>query len=488
MLQNPKFGVVSLGCPKNQTDTEVMLGLLKEAGFDLTFDNDEADICLVNTCSFIEDARRESVRNIVDLASDGKQLIVAGCLAQHFKDELLDELPEARAVVGTGDIHKIVDIAKAIVADSSLRIVQVSATPNDHIDEVMPRVSTSVGASSYLKIAEGCDHACTFCIIPMLRGKFRSRSIDSLVQEAKILVAAGTQEIILVSQDSSYYGLDLYNRFALPELLEALHEIEGLEWIRIMYFYPTETNRVLLETMKRLPKVVKYVDIPLQHSHPDVLKAMARPLHPEKSVELIREILPEAAIRSTFIVGFPGETDEHFEHLHEFIKKHKFDRLGVFTYSKQTEVSSGHMKNQVAQKVKKIRRNKIMETQHAISNDRNQSLVGKTLDVLLEGYDEVKELYYGRSQWDAPQIDNTVYVSPEGIDHDYLGDIVKIKINEAKPYDLFGTIDSGAAHCGDVGSGENGKHNEAIAKHEIQLKAETKPSSKTKKELRAVSI
>lgn len=438
LTATPKFGVVTLGCPKNQTDTEVMLGLLKEAGFDLTFDNDEADICLINTCSFIEDARRESVRTIVELASDGKQLIVAGCLAQHFKDELLDELPEARAVVGTGDIHKIVDIAKAIVEDSSLRIVQVSATPNDHIDEVMPRVSTSVGASSYLKIAEGCDHACTFCIIPMLRGKFRSRSIDSLVKEARLLVAAGTKEIILISQDSSYYGLDLYGKMALPELLEALHEIEGLEWIRIMYFYPSETNRRLLETIARLPKVVKYVDIPLQHSHPEVLSAMARPLHPEKTVALIREILPEAAIRSTFIVGFPGETDEQFEHLHEFIKETKFDRLGVFAYSRQTEVSSGNMKNQIPQKTKKLRRNKIMETQHAISNERNQRLLGQELDVLLEGYDEVKQLYFGRSQWDAPQIDNTVYVRPDELDHNWLGEIVRVKINEAKPYDLFG--------------------------------------------------
>lgn len=438
MLKTPKFGVVSLGCPKNQADTEVMLGLLKNAGFDLTFDNDEADICLINTCSFIEDARRESVRNIVDLASDGKQLIIAGCLAQHFKEELLNELPEARAVVGTGDIHKIVDVAKAIVEDSSLRIVQISAVPNDHIDEVMPRVSTSVGASSYLKIAEGCDHACTFCIIPMLRGKFRSRSIDSLVQEAKILVAAGSKEIILVSQDSSYYGLDIYGKMALPELLEALHEIEGLEWIRIMYFYPTETNRRLLETMKRLPKVVKYVDIPLQHSHPEILSSMARPLRPEASVELIREILPEAALRSTFIVGFPGETEEHFQHLLEFVTKHKFDRLGVFTYSKQTEVPSGNMKNQVPQKVKKLRRNKIMEAQHLISAARNQSLVGQTISVLLEGYDEAKALYFGRSQWDAPQIDNTVFVCADNLDHSWLGEIVEVEIQEAKPYDLFG--------------------------------------------------
>jgi ribosomal protein S12 methylthiotransferase len=319
MINSPKIGVVTLGCPKNQTDTEVMLGLLNEAGFKMTFDNDEADMVLVNTCSFIEDARRESVRTLVELACDGKEVIIAGCLAQHFKEELLNELPEARAVVGTGDIHKIVDVIKAVASDSSLRMVQVSATPNDHVDEVMPRMQTGIGASAYLKVAEGCDHRCTFCIIPQLRGDFRSRSIESLVKEARLLVASGTREIILISQDTSYYGLDIYGRMALPELLEALHEIEDLDWIRIMYFYPTETNEHLLRTIARLPKVVKYVDIPLQHSHPDVLKAMARPISPEKQVKLIREILPEAAIRSTFIVGFPGETEEQFEHLCNFI-------------------------------------------------------------------------------------------------------------------------------------------------------------------------
>src|SRR5579883_3345028 len=215
MLRNPKIGVVSLGCPKNATDTEVMLGLLNQAGFSLTLDNDEADIVLVNTCSFIEDARRESVRTLVELADDGKELIIAGCLAQHFKDELLEELPEAKALVGTGDIHKIVEVMKAIVEDSSLRIIQVSPVPNDHVDTVLPRRQTSLGASAYLKVAEGCDHRCTFCIIPQLRGDFRSRTIESLVSEARQLVAQGVKEIILISQDTSYYGLDLYGRFAL---------------------------------------------------------------------------------------------------------------------------------------------------------------------------------------------------------------------------------------------------------------------------------
>lgn len=438
MLHSPKIGIVSLGCPKNQTDTEVMLGLLREAGFTITFDIDESEMCLVNTCSFIEDARRESVRNLVELACDGKELIIAGCLAQHFKEELLKELPEARAIVGTGDIHKIVEVVKAVAADSSLRVVQVSATPNDHIDEVQPRMQTGVGASAYLKVAEGCDHTCTFCIIPMLRGKFRSRSIDSLVKEARVLVASGTKEIILISQDTTYYGLDNYGRMALPELLEALHEIEGLDWIRIMYFYPTETNEPLLRAMARLPKVVKYVDIPLQHSHPEVLSAMARPHKPEKALKLIRDILPDAAVRSTFIVGFPGETDEHFEHLLQFIQENEFDRLGVFTYSRQTEVPSGNMENQVSERVKKERRRKIMEAQHAISSRRNQRLIGQQVDVLIEGFDEAKKLYYGRTQWDAPQIDNQVYVDADSLDERAFAEIVRVEITAAKPYDLFG--------------------------------------------------
>jgi ribosomal protein S12 methylthiotransferase len=437
-MRNPRIGVVSLGCPKNTTDTEVMLGLLNEAGFPITFDVEEADMCLVNTCSFIGDARKESVRTLIELADQGKELIIAGCMAQHFKQELMDEIPEARALVGTGDISKIVDVVRQIANDSSLRVVQVSDTPNDYQEDVLPRMQTGMGASAYLKIAEGCDHRCTFCIIPILRGDFRSRTIESLVKEARVLVASGVREIILVSQDSTYYGLDIYKRLALPELLEALHEIEDLNWIRVMYAYPTEVNVELIKTMARLPKVVKYVDIPLQHSHPEVLTAMARPLNPGKAVQRIRELMPDVRIRSTFIVGFPGETHEQFEHLAAFIKEHQFDRLGVFTYSKQEEVSSGHMPNQVPEKVKKARRKKIMQIQHAISEESNAQFVGREIDVLIESYDDKKQLYCGRSQWDAPQIDNQVYVSdPEGVV--CMGDFARVKIDKSAPYDLFGT-------------------------------------------------
>lgn len=438
-MRNPKLGVVSLGCPKNTTDTEVMLGLLKESGIDVTFDNDEADMCLVNTCSFIGDARKESVRTLVELADQGKELIIAGCLAQHFKEELLEEIPEARALVGTGDIHKIVDVIQAISRDSKLRVMEVSEIPNDYSDEVLPRMMTGVGASAYLKIAEGCDHACSFCIIPMLRGKFRSRSIESLTKEARILVKAGVREIILVSQDSTYYGLDLYNRLALPELLASLNEIEGLEWIRVMYAYPTEATVEILEAIRDLNKVVKYIDIPLQHSDPAILKAMARPLKPESVVERIRKTIPDVKIRSTFIVGFPGETEENFQHLMRFIETSRFDRLGVFGYSKQTEVPSGNMSGQVSQKEKNRRRAEVMKLQHGISSELNQAMVGKEIDVLIESFDEKKGIYIGRSQWDAPDIDNQVYVEDADDSFVDMGEIVRVRIDEAKPYDLFGT-------------------------------------------------
>ncbi len=438
-MRNPQIGVVSLGCPKNATDTEVMLGLLNQAGFPVTFDIDEADMCLVNTCSFIGDARKESVRTLVELAEQGKELIIAGCLAQHFKEELLSEIPEARAIIGTGDLASIVDVVTAVASDSSLRIVQVSETPNDYQDEVLPRLQTGIGASAYLKIAEGCDHRCSFCIIPILRGDFRSRTIESLVKEARILCASGVREIILVSQDSTYYGLDIYKKKALPELLEKLHDIEALKWIRVMYAYPSEVDDHLLQTMAKLPKLVKYVDIPLQHSHPRILKAMARPLDPGSVIERIRDLIPDVRIRSTFIVGFPGETEEEFEDLANFVQKYRFDRLGVFTYSRQTEVASGHMPKQVAEKVKKARRQRIMKIQHQISEELNQRFVGQTVEVLIESCDDKKKLYCGRSQWDAPQIDNQVYVSDPDGDLVSMGELVRVRIENAKPYDLYGT-------------------------------------------------
>jgi ribosomal protein S12 methylthiotransferase len=438
-MRKPQIGVVSLGCPKNATDTEVMLGLLDQAGFPVTFENEKADLCLVNTCSFIGDARQESVRTLVELAEQGKELIIAGCLAQHFREELLKEIPEARAVIGTGDIGKIVEVVTQVAQDSSLRIVEVSEVPNDYSDDVLPRLQTGLGASAYLKIAEGCDHNCSFCIIPILRGRFRSRSIESLVKEARVLVASGVKELILVSQDSTYYGLDLYKRMALAELLEALHEIEGLEWIRLMYAYPTEATEALLKKIAVLPKVVKYIDIPLQHSHPEILGAMARPQNPQRVVGKIRELIPDVKIRSTFIVGFPGETQAHFEHLMQFIEEMRFERLGVFAYSRQMEVASGSMPEQVPEKIKKSRRNLIMKTQHSIAVELNNAMVQQVIPVLTETYDPEKNLYCGRSPWDAPQIDNQVYFQPDVQKSVQLGELITVRIERASAYDLYGT-------------------------------------------------
>ncbi len=436
-MHKPKIGIITLGCPKNTADTEVMLGLLNEAGFPVTFDEEEADICLVNTCSFVGEARQESVRTLMELAADGKELVIAGCMAQHYKDDLLNEIPEARALIGTGDIHKVVEVLTALASDKQIRINAVSEKPTYITEDLLPRLSTNLGPYAYLKIAEGCNHTCSFCIIPQLRGKFRSRSIESLVREAKMLLANGAKEIILISQDTTYYGLDIYGRQALPELLEALHELEDLQWLRIMYAYPTEVNVPLLEKIAKLPKIVKYIDIPLQHSHPEVLSQMARPLNPEKVVEKIRQYVPDVRIRTTFIVGFPGETEEHFEHLLAFIKEHRFDRLGVFTYSREIEVPSGHMENQIKESIKKSRRSAIMKVQHEIATELNAKLVGQTIPVLIEEYDSERNLYKGRSAWDAPQIDNQVYVK----DNDNIatiGDITNVKIDRATTYDLYG--------------------------------------------------
>ncbi|MBI4532368.1 MAG: 30S ribosomal protein S12 methylthiotransferase RimO [Candidatus Melainabacteria bacterium] len=436
-MKNPKIGVVSLGCPKNTTDTEVMLGMLNKAGFQVTFDNDEATICLVNTCSFIEDARRESVATLVELANQGKELIIAGCLAQHFKEELLKELPEARALIGTGNIHKIVEVVEAITSSQKARPVEVSNSIDTDWHNVRPRLQTNMGAYSYLKIAEGCNHKCTFCIIPRLRGPFRSRTIESLVCEAQELVENGVREIILVSQDSTYYGLDIYNRMALPELLEALHSIEGLNWIRIMYFYPSQTSTHLLKTIATLPKVVKYIDIPLQHSHPDILLAMGRPLDPDKTIEQVRTLIDDVAIRTTFITGFPGETEQHFKHLLNFVGNQRLNRLGVFAYSREQEMPSGQRKDQIPQPVKDARRQSLLEAQHEISLELNQALIGQEIMVLVEGFDEAKGHYFGRSQWDAPDIDNLVYIYPHATANIALGDFLPVKVIAAKPYDLL---------------------------------------------------
>ena len=322
-----------LGCEKNRVDTEHMLGLLAAAGYGVSADEAEANVVVVNTCSFIQDARTESVRTLVELAEQGKQIVIAGCLAQHFQAELLESLPEARAIVGTGDYQHIVEVLERVEAGE--RVNRVSAVPTFVADEHLPRYRTSSEAVAYLKVAEGCDYRCAFCIIPKLRGDQRSRTIESIVAEAEQLAAQGVKELILISQITTNYGLDLYGKPQLAELLRALGKVE-IPWIRVHYAYPTGLTPEVLAAYREVANVLPYLDLPLQHSHPELLKAMNRPWQAGVNAELIKRIrsqLPDAVMRTTFIVGFPGETEDHFNHLLQFVEEQRFDHVGVFCFS-----------------------------------------------------------------------------------------------------------------------------------------------------------
>ena len=428
-----KIGLISLGCPKNLVDSENLLGILHQDGYEITLDEQNADIVVVNTCSFIKEAEQESVRTILNLTEVGKKVIIAGCLPQKHGEELRKVIPEAYGFVGTGDLHKISDIIKG---NSSF---EVQKTPHHRHIEDAKRFHISVGPGAYVKIAEGCDYSCSFCVIPSLRGKYTSRPIESVVKEAQELAKEGVSEIILIAQDTTNYGKDIYGKPSLPALLEKLNDIDEISWIRIMYFYPSLANDELLDTMARLEKVVKYIDIPLQHSHPDILKMMNRPaIDNGRLIEKIREKINDVAIRTVFITGFPGETEQHFEHLYNFIEKYRFDKLGVFEYSKEASTVSGKLKGQVSAKVKKYRKNQLMKLQQGISTEINQSLIGKTIPSIIETVSPKQVI--GRTYRDAPEIDGLVYINTtESLTP---GDIVNVKITHATEYDLKGIIPS----------------------------------------------
>ena len=323
-----KIALISHGCAKNLVDSELMLGLLAQNGYEITLDENESDIVIVNTCSFINDAERESIHSILEMAESGKKVIVTGCLPQKHKEELKEAIPEIAGMIGPTDIEKLIDVIKGI--DKGF-VNDVSDKPDYIYPENIERQQITVGASSYLKIADGCNYRCGYCVIPYLRGDYHSRTIENIVDEAKSLVKKGVTEIILIAQDTTYYGIDLYGKPMLKDLLEELNKIENLSWIRIMYAYPTNMSDELLDTIARLDKVVKYVDIPLQHSHPDVLKSMNRPAFDYRElIQNIRNRIPNVAIRTAFIVGYPGETEEQFEHLYNFVKDMKFNKMGVF--------------------------------------------------------------------------------------------------------------------------------------------------------------
>ena len=430
-----KIALVSHGCAKNLVDSELILGLLAQNGYEITLNEDETDTVIVNTCSFICDAERESIRSILELVDKGKNVIVTGCLSQKHPQDLKKEIPEIKAIIGTTDFTKVIDVLKKI---DNEYVCEVSEKPEYIYPENIERQQITMGASSYIKIADGCNYRCGYCIIPYLRGNYHSRRIENIVEEAKKLVKKGVTEIILVAQDTTGYGIDIYKKPMLPELLNELNKIEGLGWIRVMYAYPTQMTDKLLDTIARLDKVVKYVDIPLQHSHPEMLKMMNRPSFDYRPmIENIRKRIPEVSIRTAFIVGYPGETEEHFEHLCNFVRDMKFDRMGVFTYSREKGTPSYKMQNRVPAKIAKQRYKKLMEIQQEISIARSKRFVGKTIPCIIECSSDEGEVI-ARTQYDAPEIDGVVNIRTDKML--IPGDIEMVKITGSTEYDLIGEI------------------------------------------------
>lgn len=435
MGERPSIAISHLGCEKNRIDSEHMLGLLVQAGYSV--DNEElADYVIVNTCSFIQAAREESVRELVELAEAGKKVVIAGCMAQHFQQELLDEIPEAVALVGTGDYQSIVNVIERV--ESGQRVTEVSAEPTYIADENLPRYRTTTEGVAYLRVAEGCDYRCAFCIIPHLRGNQRSRSIESIVAEAKQLAAEGVQELVLISQITTNYGVDLYGKPRLADLLRVLGQVD-VPWIRMHYAYPTGLTPEVIAAIRETPNVLPYLDLPLQHSHPDVLKSMNRPWQGQVNdsiIERIKAEIPNAVLRTTFIVGFPGETDAHADHLIQFVRRHEFDHVGVFTFSPEEGTPAFEMENPVPQAVMEARRDAVMQVQQPISLSRNQAEVGKIVDVLIEQQNSSTGDLIGRSARFAPDVDGLVYVKGDV----RLGAIAPVEILGADVYDLHGQV------------------------------------------------
>lgn len=430
-----KVALVSHGCAKNLVDSELILGILSENGYEITLDENETDTVIVNTCSFICDAERESVRTILDLIQKGKRVIVAGCLAQKHSDELKKEIPEISAVIGTTDFTEIIKVLENI--DTNY-VSKVNKKPDYIYPENVKRQQITMGASSYIKIADGCNYRCGYCIIPYLRGDYHSRKMEDIILEAKEMVKKGVTEIILIAQDTTGYGIDIYKKPMLSELLKQLNEIDGLGWIRVMYAYPTKMTDELLKTIEKCEKVVKYVDIPLQHSHPEMLKLMNRPVSDyKKLINKIRKLIPNVSIRTAFIVGYPGETEEHFEHLCKFVEEMKFDRLGVFCYSREKGTPSYSMKPQISAKTAKARYEKLMKIQQKISSERNKRFVGKTLPCIIECCSDEGEVI-ARTQYDAPEIDGVVNIKTDKLV--VPGDIEHVKIVDSTEYDLVGIL------------------------------------------------
>ncbi len=434
-----KVLLISLGCDKNLVDSEVMLGLLNKAGHQITNDETEADVVVVNTCAFIKDAKEESINTIIEmgeLKKTGKlkKLIVAGCLSQRYKDEIMTELPEIDVIIGATNFDKIVE---AIGTDEEAIVDDIDYTPAP----VRERIVTTTASMAYLKIAEGCNKMCTYCIIPHIRGRYRSVPMDSLLDSARRLADDGIKELVLVAQETTLYGTDLYGENRLPELLTKLSDIDGIEWIRLLYCYPEEITDDLIEMMAANPKICHYIDIPIQHSENAILKRMGRRTSREDIVELVgrlRSAMPDIAIRTTLISGFPGETQEQHNGLVDFVDQCEFDRLGVFTYSPEEGTPAASYPDQVDEAVAEKWRDEIMELQQEISYEKNQEFVGTVMKVLIEGYLSDDDVYVGRTYRDAPGVDGIVFVSAP---YELMsGTYVDVKITEGNEYDLTGVI------------------------------------------------
>jgi ribosomal protein S12 methylthiotransferase len=436
--------MVSLGCPKNLVDAEVMLGFLDRQGFDITTDEKEADIIIVNTCSFIKEAKQESIDAILDLADrkhDGRcrLLIVTGCLPQRYQEELCRELPEVDIFIGTGDYPRIAEIiAEKTNVSGQLRYI---GDPNFVYDEDSPRLNSSPLYSAYLKIAEGCSNQCAYCVIPSLRGSYRSRPLAGLLDEARRLVAGGAREINIIAQDITRYGQDLEGDVSLEGLLSRLAEIQDLSWIRLLYSYPDGISDGLVRLMKEEKKICKYLDLPLQHISDPILKRMNRRSTSADIRALIAKLrreIPDIALRTSLIVGFPGETEEDFKQLLQFVEEVQFDRLGVFCYSREEGTPAAEMADQISERLKRERYKKLMKAQARLSFKRNRRLVGRTEEVIVEGYSEETDLLLkGRCSRQAPDIDGQVYITAGTAN---VGDIVRLKITDSSDYDLIGEI------------------------------------------------
>lgn len=437
---NKNVYFTTLGCSKNDVDTDSMIAILEGENYNTVYSPDMADIIVVNTCGFIEDAKKESIDEIFNMVSfkenSDKKLLVSGCLAQRYPDELMKEIPEIDGIIGTGQINNISDYIKKL--ENGEKFKDTSDLNANYKEGLF---KNNVNTTEYVKIGEGCNNYCSYCIIPKLRGKNRSRKIEDIYNEIENLVKKGTKEVILIAQNTSDYGIDIYDKYALSDLLNKLEEIEGLKWIRVLYLYPDNFTEELIQSFNNNEKLLPYVDIPLQHVSDSVLKNMNRRTSKKEIIELIEKLrneIPNIVIRSTFIIGFPGETEEDFQELLEFVKEIKLDKLGVFKYSREENTKAYNMKNQIPEEIKEKRVNEIMTVQREISRKNLEKYIGKTLEVLVEEINN--DVIIGRSFVDTPEIDGVVYVEGDLRKDIKLGDFINVEIVDVLEYDMVGEI------------------------------------------------